>query len=97
MSFVSYSDTDIPGRFGDESSEETGPRSGGDGRSGSDLAAGRPPQNPLDVDGFTIGELAARAGVTSRTIHYYVSQGLLPGPGKQGPRTRYPQSFLDLL
>ena len=54
-------------------------------------------QHSQEPEGFTIGELAARAGVTARTIHYYVAEGLLPGPGKQGPRTRYAQVFLDLL
>lgn len=55
------------------------------------------PHEPMSSEGLTIDELAARAGVTPRTVHYYVAQGLLPGPGKQGPRTRYAPAFLDLL
>lgn len=55
------------------------------------------PTDPSSSEGLTIEELAARAGVTPRTVHYYVAQGLLPGPGKQGPRTRYTPAFLDLL
>lgn len=51
----------------------------------------------MDSEGLTIDEVAARAGVTPRTVHYYVAQGLLHGPGKQGPRTRYSPAFLDLL
>ncbi|HZW01162.1 MAG TPA: MerR family transcriptional regulator [Candidatus Deferrimicrobium sp.] len=38
---------------------------------------------------YTIGELATLAGVTPRTIRYYVSIGLLPSPGQAGPGTRY--------
>src|SRR5438045_3652795 len=35
---------------------------------------------------LTIAELAARAGVTPRTIRYYVAEGLLPPPGGRGQR-----------
>ena len=34
-----------------------------------------------------IGELADLAGVTPRTIRYYVSIGLLPAPEQAGPKT----------
>ncbi len=33
---------------------------------------------------YRIGELAARAGVTRRTIHYYMGRGLLPPPEGAG-------------
>jgi DNA-binding transcriptional MerR regulator len=47
--------------------------------------------------GYAIGELADLAGVTPRTIRYYVSIGLLPAPAQAGPRTRYTEGHLDRL
>jgi DNA-binding transcriptional MerR regulator len=44
-----------------------------------------------------IGELAARAGTTVRTIRYYVAQGLLPGPVAAGPRSAYALEHLVRL
>lgn len=44
---------------------------------------------------FTITELASLAGVTPRTIRYYVSVGLLPAPDAAGRATRYGQEHLD--
>jgi len=41
-------------------------------------------------------ELCDQAGVTPRTVRYYVQQGLLPSPGK-GPGTRYGRGHLDRL
>lgn len=38
---------------------------------------------------FRIGELAEAAGVTRRTIHYYVGRGLLPAPSGAGLGTTY--------
>jgi DNA-binding transcriptional MerR regulator len=46
---------------------------------------------------YSIGELADLAGVTPRTIRYYVSIGLLPSPPQAGPRTRYSDAHLDRL
>ena len=46
---------------------------------------------------YTIGELATLAGVTPRTIRYYVSIGLLPSPGQAGPGTRYGEGHLARL
>jgi DNA-binding transcriptional MerR regulator len=51
---------------------------------------------PQDHD-YSIGELAAMAGVTPRTVRYYVSVGLLPSPGRQGPQTRYGEGHLARL
>jgi DNA-binding transcriptional MerR regulator len=48
----------------------------------------------LDV---RIGELAARAGTTVRTVRYYVAQGLLPGPVGAGPRSTYAYEHLVRL
>ena len=46
---------------------------------------------------YAIGELADLAGVTPRTIRYYVSIGLLPSPPQAGPRTRYGDGHLARL
>jgi DNA-binding transcriptional MerR regulator len=50
-----------------------------------------------DPDTYDLHELSAAAGVTPRTIRYYVQQGLLPSPGTRGPGTRYDRAFLDRL
>jgi DNA-binding transcriptional MerR regulator len=44
-----------------------------------------------------IGDLAARAGTTVRTVRYYVGQGLLPGPVGMGPRSAYTYEHLVRL
>jgi DNA-binding transcriptional MerR regulator len=46
---------------------------------------------------YSIGELADLAGVTPRTIRYYVSIGLLPSPEQAGPKTRYTDGHLQRL
>jgi DNA-binding transcriptional MerR regulator len=51
---------------------------------------------PTD-EGYTISELATLAGVTPRTIRYYVSIGLLPAPAQAGPGTRYGAAHLARL
>ena len=50
-----------------------------------------------DPETFDLGELAGAAGVTPRTVRYYVQQGLIPSPGTRGPGTRYDRSHLDRL
>ncbi|MEP7345763.1 MAG: MerR family transcriptional regulator [Gemmatimonadaceae bacterium] len=46
---------------------------------------------------YDLNELADAAGVTTRTIRYYVAQGLLPSPGTRGPGTRYDRGHLNRL
>ncbi|MEO7043121.1 MAG: MerR family transcriptional regulator [Gemmatimonadaceae bacterium] len=46
---------------------------------------------------FDLQELASRAGVTARTIRYYIKQGLLPSAESRGPLTRYTDGHLDRL
>jgi DNA-binding transcriptional MerR regulator len=52
---------------------------------------------PADLDTYDLNELSAAAGVTPRTIRYYVQQGLLPSPGTRGPGTRYERAHLERL
>jgi DNA-binding transcriptional MerR regulator len=49
---------------------------------------------PTDL---TLAELSALADVPARTIRFYIAQGLLPAPGREGPATRYPLSALHRL
>jgi DNA-binding transcriptional MerR regulator len=46
---------------------------------------------------FTMDEIEQETGLDRRTIAYYVQEGLLPKVGRRGPRTRYPQRYLDRL
>jgi len=47
---------------------------------------------PLDLT-----ELADRAGVSIRTVRYYIQQGLLPKPDARGPGAHYKEEHLDRL
>ena len=46
---------------------------------------------------YSIADLARLAGVTSRTIRYYVTQGLLASPDTLGPKARYTDGHLARL
>ncbi|MDP6418780.1 MAG: MerR family transcriptional regulator [Candidatus Krumholzibacteria bacterium] len=46
---------------------------------------------------YSIGELARLAGVTVRTIRYYIQEGLLPEAPLRGRYAGYDESYLDLL
>jgi DNA-binding transcriptional MerR regulator len=46
---------------------------------------------------LTISELARKAGVSVRTIRYYINQGLLPAPEMRGAYTIYDEHYIDLL
>src|SRR5918992_1708273 len=46
---------------------------------------------------YDLNELSEAAGVTPRTVRYYVQQGLLPAPSTRGPGTRYDRAHLDRL
>lgn len=41
---------------------------------------------------YSIGDLADVAGVSTRTVRYYVSEGLLPPPVGSGPGSRYTEA-----
>jgi DNA-binding transcriptional MerR regulator len=51
----------------------------------------------MTADELLIHELAARAGISVRTIRYYVNEGLLPPPSYQGKYSHYTPSYLDRL
>lgn len=46
---------------------------------------------------YTLTELCKLADVTPRTVRYYISQGLLPGPSQSGPAARYTEAHLGRL
>ncbi len=46
------------------------------------------------VQVYKIGELAEKSGVSKRTIHYYLSRGLLPPPKGAGPQSFYTEEHL---
>lgn len=48
--------------------------------------------DPLDLT-----QLADRAGVSIRTVRYYIQQGLLPKPEARGPGAHYKEEHLDRL
>ena len=50
-----------------------------------------------EVPTYSLTQLAKLADVTPRTIRYYISQGLLPSPGQQGPGTQYSDEHLERL
>ena len=52
-----------------------------------------PPTSPR----YSLTELADLASVTPRTIRYYITQGLLRGPGTAGPGAKYDDSDLARL
>jgi len=46
---------------------------------------------------FDLAELSDRAGVSQRTVRYYIQQGLLPSPETRGPGAHYGAEHLDRL
>lgn len=44
--------------------------------------------------GITLNELAKKSGVPERTIRYYISRGLLPGPMRGGRGAEYNEEHL---
>jgi hypothetical protein len=45
-------------------------------------------------DGVTLTELAEQTGESTRTLRFYVMQGLLRGPDASGLRARYPVEYV---
>ncbi len=50
----------------------------------------------MEDDRYDLNELSNRAGVSPRTVRYYIQLGLLPAPGS-GPGVRYGRGHLDRL
>jgi DNA-binding transcriptional MerR regulator len=50
--------------------------------------------SPTQID---LPELADRAGVSIRTVRYYIQQGLLQEPEARGPGAHYTEEHLDRL
>lgn len=46
---------------------------------------------------YKVSELALKAGVTKRTIHYYISKGLLLPPKGNGVNSVYTEEHLDRI
>lgn len=51
----------------------------------------------VGTEQWDLNELADAAGVTPRTVRYYVQQGLLPSPATRGPGAHYGRDHLDRL
>ena len=54
-----------------------------------------PPMPPEDA--YSLSDLVALTAVTTRTIRYYITMGLLPSPGQTGPGARYSEGHLARL
>jgi DNA-binding transcriptional MerR regulator len=46
---------------------------------------------------YSLADLTDRAGVSVRTVRYYIAEGLLPPPLGSGPASFYTQAHLDRL
>lgn len=46
---------------------------------------------------YLIHEVAEKAGVSTRTIRYYISEGLLPQPSTRGRYSYYDPAYIDLI
>ncbi len=50
-----------------------------------------------DDERYSLTELADLAGITPRTVRYYLAQGLLPAVGQTGPGSKYDDGHLARL
>jgi DNA-binding transcriptional MerR regulator len=51
----------------------------------------------MDDERYSLQELADAAGVSTRTVRYYITEGLLPPPVQAGARSSYTRHQLDRL
>jgi DNA-binding transcriptional MerR regulator len=49
------------------------------------------------IENLSIEDLVKHSGLSTRTLHYYMSKGLLPGPETRGKNASYSQEHLDRL
>jgi DNA-binding transcriptional MerR regulator len=56
-----------------------------------------PPPNPGDPERYSIDELSTLAGVTPRTVRYYIAQGLLDRPEGEKRGAHYLRRHLEQL
>lgn len=54
-------------------------------------------QDDLAAPRYDVKELAGRSGVTPRTVHFYIQQGLLKPAGSPGPGARYTDGHVNRL
>jgi len=47
--------------------------------------------------GFSLNELAEETGIPARTVRFYISRGLLPGPAGAGRGATYGRAHLERL
>jgi DNA-binding transcriptional MerR regulator len=57
----------------------------------------RHPDDSAHDGSYSLDELSREAGVTQRTIRYYIAEGLLPPPDSAGRNARYTREHLDRL
>lgn len=50
-----------------------------------------------DESQYLIHEVAEQAGVSTRTIRYYIAEGLLPAPASRGRYAYYDPVYIDLI
>ena len=50
-----------------------------------------------EATSFDLAELSFQAGVSPRTVRYYIQQGLLPSPEARGPGAHYGPEHLDRI
>jgi len=55
---------------------------------------GRTSHDDQSLLALSLAELAAAAGVSARTVRYYIAQGLLAGPGARGRQASYGEDHL---
>ncbi len=54
--------------------------------------------SPTSASGeLTLADLAGQTGLSARTIRYYISEGLLPGPAKAGRGATYGEQHLRAI
>ena len=79
-----------------ESDSDGGGRDGGRDGGGRDGGGGGGDQGrvPADASALTVGQLAARSGVSTSALRFYEEQGLISSRRTSGNQRRYPRATL---